>query len=92
MFMNAQLQQWIQFFQEGVADTNQPQKKKILDFDLSYCVPKTLHMIEEICEQQSVRVITPQILTMPQNRRNLNLSMILSVMASTRDIMPTLKH
>ena len=26
--MNAQLQQWIQVFQEGVADTNQPLEKK----------------------------------------------------------------
>ena len=66
MFMNAQLQQWIQVFQEGVADTNQPQKKKKnLDFDLSYCVPKTLQLIEEICEQESVHVLTPQIRTTP---------------------------
>ena len=65
MFMNAQLQQWIQVFQEGVADTNQPQKKKNLDFDLSYCVPKTLQLIEEICEQESVHVLTPQICTTP---------------------------
>ena len=65
MFMNAQLQQWIQVFQEGVADTNQPQKKKNLDFDLSYCVPKTLQLIEEICEQESVHVLTPQIRTTP---------------------------
>ena len=65
MFVNAQLQQGIQVFQEGVADTNQPQKKKNLDFDLSYCVPKTLQLIEEICEQQSVRVLTPQILATP---------------------------
>ena len=66
MFMNAQLQQWIQVFQEGVADTNQPlEKKKNLDFDLSYCVPKTLQLIEEICEQESVHVLTPQIRTTP---------------------------
>ena len=65
MFMNAQLQQWIQVFQEGVADTNQPQKKKNLDFDLSYCVPKMLQLIEEICEQESVHVLTPQIRTTP---------------------------
>ena len=65
MFMNAQLKQWIQVFQEGVADTNQPQKKKNLDFDLSYCVPKTLQLIEEICEQESVHVLTPQIRTTP---------------------------
>ena len=65
MFMNAQLQQWIQVFQEGVADTNQPQKKKNLDFDLSYCVPKTLQLIEEICEQESLHVLTPQIRTTP---------------------------
>ena len=66
MFMNAQLQQWIQVFQEGVVDTNQPlKKKKNLDFDLSYCAPKTLQLIEEICEQQSVCVLTPQILVTP---------------------------
>ena len=65
MFMNAQLQQWIQVFQEGVADTNQPQKKKNLDFDLSYCVPKMLQLIKEICEQESVHVLTPQIRTTP---------------------------
>ena len=66
MFVNAQLQPGIQVFQEGVADTNQPRKKKKnLDFDLFYCVPKTLQLIEEICEQESVRVLTPQILTTP---------------------------
>lgn len=51
-------------FQEGVADTNQPRKKN-LDFDLSYCIPIPLQLIEEICEQESVRVLTPQILMMP---------------------------
>ena len=65
MFVNVQLQQGIQGFQEGLVDTNQPQKKKNLDFDLSYCVPKTLQLIEEICEQESVRILTPQILTTP---------------------------
>ena len=42
-----------------------PEKKKNLDFDLSYCVPKTLQLIEEICEQESVHVLTPQIRTTP---------------------------
>ena len=35
-------------------------EKKNLDFDLSYCIPKMLQLIEEICEQESVCVLTPQ--------------------------------